>query len=795
MAEAPAPPVQRQSLWSRPRRTRLYSSDRAAPRARRATDLGLAAGAVLAIVIVSQATSPPSGFEQALITLAASIPPFLEIVWRVLTAAPVAWGASLVAASLIRWRPDILRDIVLAAATGYGSATILGDRLGTAGQGVSLRLATIAAITAVASPHLARPFRSTGRWVIGTAAPAMVILGTATPSSAALGILCGMVSAAAIHLVLGSSGGRPPLGDVQEALRSLGIDAHNLSEARRQTAGVFLVDATDSHQNDLQVKVYGRDAWDAQVLAKAWRALWYRDTNALTLTRLQQAEHEAFVTLLAAHHGVRVDEVVNAGRSAGNDAIIVLSRTGRPIPDPSEDPDAESRSDLMGAMWDTVLQVQGAGIAHGDLSPRRFMMRGDGLVITGFEAATVSPTGDQQRSDLAQLLVSSALIGSIDEAAQLAAERIGTEELTQVLPYLQEAALGQDLRHAVANASLDLDALRAATAVAAGAEPPKLAKLRRVSWGMVARAGLMSLAAYFLISSLSGIDLSDVADDLRSATLGLLVAALILGQVPRFAQALATRGACPRPIAYGPIVILQFAISFVNLVLPSTAARIAVNIRFFQRQGIPPASAVSIGIIDSLGGFSVQLMVLSAAFLSGSGGLHLDLERDGQLGGGNLLTVLAVLVALVVLAAAVALAVPVIRRRVFERVKPWIQEVRETVGSLRSPAKLAQVIGGNMIAEVLFASTLGFVLAALGAPLPLATLVLINVSVGLFSGLMPVPGGIGVSEGALVVCLTAAGIDQATAFAATISYRIITYYLPPVWGALAFHRLERAGLL
>ena len=33
-----------------------------------------------------------------------------------------------------------------------------------------------------------------------------------------------------------------------------------------------------------------------------------------------------------------------------------------------------------------------------------------------------------------------------------------------------------------------------------------------------------------------------------------------------------------------------------------------------------------------------------------------------------------------------------------------------------------------------------------------------------------------------MVGLTAAGIDQATAFAAAICYRLCTYYLPPVWG-------------
>ena len=46
-----------------------------------------------------------------------------------------------------------------------------------------------------------------------------------------------------------------------------------------------------------------------------------------------------------------------------------------------------------------------------------------------------------------------------------------------------------------------------------------------------------------------------------------------------------------------------------------------------------------------------------------------------------------------------------------------------------------------------------------------------------------------------MVGLTAVGIDEATAFAAAICYRLCTYYLPPIWGWFAFHRLERTGLI
>src|SRR5262249_28534911 len=59
---------------------------------------------------------------------------------------------------------------------------------------------------------------------------------------------------------------------------------------------------------------YGRDAADARLLTKAGRFLLYRDSGpSLTITRLQQVEHEAYVTMRAGQADVAVPEIVEAG--------------------------------------------------------------------------------------------------------------------------------------------------------------------------------------------------------------------------------------------------------------------------------------------------------------------------------------------------------------------------------------------------------------------------------------------------------------------------------------------------
>ena len=64
-------------------------------------------------------------------------------------------------------------------------------------------------------------------------------------------------------------------------------------------------------------------------------------------------------------------------------------------------------------------------------------------------------------------------------------------------------------------------------------------------------------------------------------------------------------------------------------------------------------------------------------------------------------------------------------------------------------------------------------------------------AVSLFAGLLPIPGGVGVTEGGLIYRLTSFGVPQEAAFAAVILYRLGTFSLPPTWGFFSLRWLER----
>jgi uncharacterized membrane protein YbhN (UPF0104 family) len=186
-----------------------------------------------------------------------------------------------------------------------------------------------------------------------------------------------------------------------------------------------------------------------------------------------------------------------------------------------------------------------------------------------------------------------------------------------------------------------------------------------------------------------------------------------------------------------------------NLALPSSAARLAVNIRFFQRQGITPAAAVTAGAIDSFASTVAQAVLLASLLLFTEANLNLQFSAPT---GGSLVVVAVIAGVVLAILGAVAL-VGRFRRRVVDWVRCSWPEVRAALSTLRSSNKLALLLGGSLATEILFAIALGLFAIALGlfalglgTRVSLADLLVLNIGISLVNTVIPIPGGIGVSE-------------------------------------------------
>jgi uncharacterized membrane protein YbhN (UPF0104 family) len=754
--------------------------------------------AAIVIAALSFAAPGPNSIDTATANLVASLPGLIGWFWEISYDLLFGWALFVVAVTVFaHGRKRLLLAEILAGGLAVAFAMLAGLIAGTAvSEGLrslasseppavypAMRLAMATAVIVAASPHMSRPLRVFGRSIVGIGAIASIALGVALPIGIVTGVTAGLAAAAFVHLLLGSPGGRLSLEQVAATLEDLGVEATDLRYAPLERSGVELVLASAPSGRSLLVKIYGRDAWDGQLLTSIWSCLWNRGEGPRFGGRLHQVEHEAFVTLLAEREGVPVLPVVAAGLAGGRDAVLVVgTEGGRQLSTLHVD---EIDDRLLRSIWELDATLTDAGVAHGAMDPYRLVIRADGTPALGdFAQATIGAPDAARLSDRAQLLVSTALLVDHERAVSAARMAIGSGGIEAVLPYLQPAALDRATRRAVRAQDWDLDDLRQLAADAAGVELPALEQLRRVTVGSIAMVVVLGLVAYAIISAVANVGLESIVKEFQKADPAWLWVALLMAPSVAAPQAFGTIGACIRPVRFGPVVILQYAVQFVALAVPSSAARVALEIRFFEKVGLPAAGAVAVGVIDSVGGFVVQMLFILAISLSGLASLDLPSNGSTRSFTGKWLVVGVVVAVLLI---AIALAVPRFRAVIRDKTTDVVGGLRV----LRSPSKVLMIFGGNLAAQILFAIILGLCLKAFGYHLSLAELILTYNLVSLFSGFMPVPGGMGVAEAGYTTALVAFGIPHTAALSTAMAFRLVTYYLPPIWGGFAMKWLRR----
>jgi glycosyltransferase 2 family protein len=445
---------------------------------------------------------------------------------------------------------------------------------------------------------------------------------------------------------------------------------------------------------------------------------------------------------------------------------------------------------LLAEVWAAARSLRDARIGHGRLNARSFVVTPAGVLVTDLAGARFHAEDTVLGTDLAELLVSCSLLVGTERALAAARAAVGDEALYGAVPYLQRAALSPDLRDEAHDADLDVDGLREQVVGLTGGEMPEIAVVRRVSARDVVLMLLTAFAAYLLLGQLADIGLSTIIEELSGAAWGWVLLALVLAQTTLVTDALATLAAVGMPLPMAPTTVLQSAVKFINLTVPSTAGKIALTMRYLERQGVSAAVALTQGSIDGLTGFVVQAVVLIVVIPLAN--INLD-NLSGSGGGGNAGALLWIGVAILVgavVAGILAVALPKLRRRVW----PFVHAALSNIRSLaRSPSRLARLFGANVATQLIYALTLGASVHAFGGQASLADLLLVNTGVSLLGGLVPIPGAIGVAEAGLTAGLVAVGVPEASAMAAALVHRLCTYYLPPVWGWFALRWLGRHG--
>ena len=318
---------------------RVFSSASDAPRARRPTDVVLVALALLTIGGMALVAPGPGALDTASQRLVQALPGLFGWFWETAYDVLFMWAVVLIAIPIAaRKRTRMLVGELLAVAITFIVGSAVAGLAGVSGSESvraiassdpparypAMRVAIAAAVVVAASPHVSRPLRRIGRIVLILGAGASVAVGVALPSGVVAGFAVGIGVAALVHLLLGSPGGRLSLDQARLALADLGVAAVDLRYAPLSPSGVAIILGRADDGRSIRVKIYGRDAWDGQLITSVWSSVWNRGETPRVGGRLEQVEHEAFVTLLAERSGIAVQPVVTAGLAEGRDAIVVI---------------------------------------------------------------------------------------------------------------------------------------------------------------------------------------------------------------------------------------------------------------------------------------------------------------------------------------------------------------------------------------------------------------------------------------------------------------------------------------
>ena len=759
---------------------------------RRASDafrLGFAFVVVLVSVPVMRANSAA---EVRLVH--ALNPPPEAIRWLVTS---VFWLGSvgvavlLVILALLVPKLAAVRWTAVAAVITWGMCLLLGEILGpSAGRPATSSLAGLnahypvtqfavtMAVAATALPYLSRPLHRLVSFLVALASIAAVVDGSALPVNTISSLALGWGVAAGLHLAVGSPLGLPSAEEITEWIADLNVAVDGITRARRQIWGVEKLAGQDAAGRTIEVAVYGRDASDARVLAKLWRFCFYRDSGpTLILDRLQQVEHEAFVTLMAGRAGVLVPEVVAVGRfGPSRDAALVTRLPAGPVL--AEADDAVLSDGTLDELLRTVLRLREAGLAHGVLGSETIVVSAQGGVwLKDFRSASSSASVDRLDGDLAAVLAAMAVRVGAERTAAVAARVLDADTARGALVHLQRSALDPVTVDALQRDKSLLRRLRAAVASGAGIEVPKLAEAKRVSWvNLVFGIGTL-IGVWAIIGVLA--DVGGSLDVIKGASWGWVALTFVLGQLPIVAEAWALTGAVPGQVPYGRCLALETSNTFTSLVGGDVAV-FAVRVRFFQRNGYDATVAVSSGAIASTASWTAKTLLFLVSIGFAAGSFHVPTNSGGHQA--VIWIVIGVVLAAGILVVLIT-AVPRLRRLASSRIRPHLVNIWANIKTIAAePRKIFYVLAGSVLAQLFVAMALGASLHAVGQRASIATLLVVITLASIIGGAVPVPGGMGVVEAGLIGGLTSAGIPQEQAVAAVFIQRLFTAYLPPIWG-------------
>jgi undecaprenyl-diphosphatase len=650
-------------------------------------------------------------------------------------------------------------------------------------------LAALVAGTTAASPMMTAPWRKVAWLAVAVAAIVRAITATQAPVSILVTVVLGSAVGSAALVAFGSPQRRPGSATLRAGLAAAGFE---VEEVRDEQAGRHLRTYRGlAGGSPIEVIYLDQDDRDLELFSRVLRSIRVRDVDEqrMSVKPRVRAAQLALNTTMAERAGVRVPAVQCVAPTDGDSAIVALSSpAGRALADLDGDELGDAALD---DAWRQVGLLHRARMAHRSLSRDHLVVDGDTVTIVGLDTAVLAASGDSRAVDRAELLVTSALVVGADRALDAAVRNADVHDLAATLPFVQLPALPAHARREAKKPKHFVDQLRTGLQVRLGVDEVELAELERISVAKaVSWVGFAVLALFLLTLATNWSEIVDTMSGLDWVWVVPIVAVTLVGTV---GGAMSLSGSVIRPIALGEATIVMFGQSFLNRFTPMNAGGMAMRIRYLQKGGTDGTVATAaIGLTSVASGviqivFFVFFVVVASA--DPTGGMQLS-------SGGPDLSVITVFAVAVAIAAIVIVVTPRLRRWVVTFLASTFAKIKQDFGELaRRPSKLSLLFGGQAVAKLSTIFAFVWSCRAFDVDLAFVELAALYMVANTIASAVPTPGGVGAIEAALVFMLTSAAIDDPTAWAVVVLFRLINFWFPTIPGYVGLKVSERRGLV
>lgn len=651
-------------------------------------------------------------------------------------------------------------------------------------------LAALVAGAVAASPMMTAYWRRIAWIAVALTAIVRVLTATQAPVSIAVTVALGSAIGSAALVAFGSPQRRPGSATLRAGLAAAGFEVDELGD-ETTVRGLRTYRGTAGGE-PIEVLFLDQDDRDIELFARVIRSIRVRDVDEQRLSvkpRIRAAQL-ATATSMARRSGARVPDVLSVAPAERDSAIIASSApAGRPLRDLGSD---EVTDAALEDLWHQVTLLHASRIAHRSLSLDNLFVDGAAATVAGLDTALLASSPDSRAIDRAELIVSTATVVGVDRALDTAVRSVPPSELEATLPFVQLPALPAHARKEAKKPKHFVDDLRTGLQNRLGVDEVQLVELERISVAKLLSWAGFGVLAFFVLTLVS--NWSDIADTMSGLDWVWVVPILVVTMLGTVGGAMSLSGSVIRPIALGEATVIMFGQSFLNRFTPMNAGGMAMRIRYLQKGGTDATVATAAIGLTSLasGAMQVLFFVFFLLLTSSDPAGGLDLNE----GGGPDFSVIVVFAGAFVVAALVIAATPKLRRWIVGFVSSTFAKIRDEFGDLaRRPSKVALLFGGQAIAKL--TSIVAFALScwAFDVNLGFAQLGALFMVANTVASAVPTPGGVGAMEAALVFVLVGAGVDDPTAWASVLLFRLLNYWFPTIPGLVGLRLSERRQLI